>query len=416
MNEQVAVLPQTRAWLNKSVLASGLQPYFEHLIGRGYARSTVRVYVCCVAHFAHWVGSRRLRLAQVDEVLVRVFLNEHLPDCKCPPPVRRCTYELRAALNQLLIVLRATAVVPPRVITVGSIEDELQGFQSYLDKDCGFTSATRYQRALIVRRFLESSFGNSPIEVAHLRPQAIYGFVIACLKRWKPSSGGVIGVALRCYLRYRALQGDSVQALIAAVPTVAAWRHSGLPETLSAKELSQFLNSFDRRSASSRRGYAMARCLADLGLRANEVIHLQLDDVDWREGTLRLAKSKSRRMDILPLPVLTGQAIAEYIQFARPKTQSRTLFVRLRAPREEPVGAGCVHRTVQQALSRCGSQRSGTHLLRYSVANRLLQAGTSFKVIADILRHRGIDTTAIYTKVDLHGLSAVAMPWPGSKA
>jgi site-specific recombinase XerD len=416
MNKQVAVLPQTRAWLNKSVLASGVQSYFEHLIERGYARSTVRVYLCCVAHFAYWLRSRRLRLTQIDEAVVRMFLNEHLPGCNCPYPVRRCRYELRAALNHLLIVLRATAAVPPRVITAGSLEDELQGFQSYLDKDCGFTSVTRYQRALIVRKFLESSFGNSPIEVARLRPQAIQRFVIACLKKWKPSSGGVIGVALRCYLRYRALQGDSVQSLISAVPTVAGWRHSGLPETLSTKELSRFLNSFDRRSPSSRRGYAMARCLTDLGLRANEVIHLRLDDLDWREGTIRLAKSKSRRMDILPLPVLTGQAIAEYIQFARPKTQTRTLFVRLYAPREESVGTGCVHRTVQQALDRCGSKRSGTHLLRYSVANRLLQAGTSFKVIADILRHRSIDTTAIYTKVDLRALSAVAMPWPGSKA
>jgi len=134
-------------------------------------------------------------------------------------------------------------------------------------------------------------------------------------------------VALRCYLRYRALQGDGVQALIAAVPTVAGWRHSGLPDTLSTKELSRFLDSFDRRSPSSRRGYAMARCLTDLGLRANEVIHLQLDDLDWREGTIRLAKSKSRRMDILPLPVLTGQAIAEYIQFARPKTKNRIPYL-----------------------------------------------------------------------------------------
>jgi len=160
----------------------------------------------------------------------------------------------------------------------------------------------------------------------------------------------------------------------------------------------------------------MARCLTDLGLRANEVIHLQLDDLDWREGTLRLAKNKSRRMDILPLPVLTGQAIAEYIKFARPKTQTRILFVRLRAPREEPIATGCVHRTVQQALDRCGLNRSGTHLLRHSVASRLLQAGTSLKEIADILRHRSINTTAIYTKVDLHGLSAVAMPWPGTEA
>jgi hypothetical protein len=151
MNDQVAVLPQIRAWLSKSVLASGVQLYFEHLIGCGYARSTVRVYVCCVAHFAYWLCNRRIHLAQIDEAVVRMFLNEHLPGCNCPGPVRRSRYELRTALNQLLIMLRATALVPPRAITVGSIDDELQRFRSYLDRDCGFASVTQYQRVLIVR-------------------------------------------------------------------------------------------------------------------------------------------------------------------------------------------------------------------------------------------------------------------------
>lgn len=117
MNAQVVVLRQTRAWLSKSVLASGVQPYFKHLIGRGYARSTVRVYVCCVAHFAYWLRNRRIRLDQIDEAVVRTFLDEHLPNCKCPDPVRRSRCELRAALNQLLIILRATAAVPPRALT-----------------------------------------------------------------------------------------------------------------------------------------------------------------------------------------------------------------------------------------------------------------------------------------------------------
>jgi site-specific recombinase XerD len=416
MDKQAVVLPQTLAWLSKSVLEPAVQPYIEHLIARGYARSTAHVYVCCAAHFAYWISNRHLDLDQIDEATVRLFLDQHLPKCKCPEPVRRCRYELRAALKQFLAVLRSAHLILSRTILVGSIEDELQQFESHLDGNCGLASSTRGQRVRIVRKFLKSSFGNSPIEVARLKTQAIHRFVINGLRGCKPNTGGVIGVALRSYLRYRALQGDKVQALVAAVPTVAAWRLSGLPEILSAEELGRFLNVFDRRSVSGLRGYAMARCLADLGLRANEVVRIQLDDLNWHEGTVRLSKNKSRRVDVLPLPVLTGRAIADYIKLGRPKTHNRALFVRLTAPQEEPIDTGCVHRTVREAFARSGLNRSGTHLLRHSMAGHLLQAGSSLKQIADILRHRSIDTTAIYTKIDLYRLSAVAMPWPGSKA
>ncbi|MGB2625648.1 MAG: site-specific integrase [Candidatus Acidiferrum sp.] len=416
MEDQIAVFPQTRGWLSKSVLEPVVQPYIEHLVARRYARSTVHAYVYDIAHFAHWMSNRHIDLDQFDETAIQMFIEQHLSRCNCPEPVRRQRCELRAALNQLLVVLRAAHLISQRVFPTGSIEDELRQFDSHLDENCGLASNTRGQRIRIVRRFLKSRFGNSPIQVARLTTQAIHGFVVNGLKGCKPSSGGVICVALRSYLRYRALKGDRVEALVAAVPTVAAWRLSGLPEILSAEELNQFLNTFDRRSISGQRGYAMVRCLADLGLRAHEVVRLQLDDLNWREGTLKLPKNKSRRVDVLPLPELTGQAITEYIRLGRPKTHNRSLFVRLRAPQEEPIDTGCVHRTVREAFARCGLNRSGTHLLRHTVAGQLLQAGSSLKQIADILRHRSIDTTAIYTKVDLHRLSAVAMPWPGSKA
>jgi site-specific recombinase XerD len=415
MNEQIAVLPQTRAWLSKSVFEPAVQPYIEHLIARGYAQSTVHIYVCCIAHFAYWTSNRHIDLDQIEEDTVRIFLDEHLPKCKCREPVRRCRHELRAALKKFLAVLRSAHLIPVPAIPGGSVEGELQQFESHLDGDCGLASSTRGQRVRIVRRFLKSRFGNSPIDVSRLKTRTIHRFVINGLEGCKPSTGGVIGVALRSYLRYRALQGDKVQALVAAVPTVAAWRLSGLPEALSAEELRRFLNVFDRRSVSGQRGYAMARCLVDLGLRAHEVVRVQLDDLNWHEGTLRLSKNKSRRVDVLPLPVLTGQAIADYIKVGRPRTRNRALFVRLTAPQEEPIDTGCVHRTVREAFARCGLHRSGTHLLRHSMAGQLLQAGSSIKQIADILRHRSIDTTAIYTKIDLHRLSAVAMPWPGSK-
>jgi integrase/recombinase XerD len=142
------------------------------------------------------------------------------------------------------------------------------------------------------------------------------------------------------------------------------------------------------------------------------VVQLRLDDIDWRAGTVRLATTKSRRTDILPLPPETARAISEYLLSERPQTTNRAVFVRHVAPRDEPVGIGVVNRAVRHAYRRCGWTRTRVHILRHTMASRLLRAGTPLKEIADVLRHRSLDTSAIYTKIDTTRLAAVALPWP----
>ena len=129
------------------------------------------------------------------------------------------------------------------------------------------------------------------------------------------------GVTLRSYLRFRAMQyGDCIQDLIAAVPRVAGWRLAALPDTFSDTEIGQLLSSFDRNTACCLRDYAMIRSLTDLGLRAAEVVQIQFDDINWREGTLRIQRTTSRREYVIPLPEATGQAIADYIRLTRRAT------------------------------------------------------------------------------------------------
>lgn len=145
--------------------------------------------------------------------------------------------------------------------------------------------------------------------------------------------------------------------------------------------------------------------------------HLQLDDVDWRTGTLHI-HGKGRRVDVLPLPGLTGQAIADYLRHGRPSTTRRELFVRHRPPANTAADLDIVRNAIRYAAQRCGLQARirGTHILRRTAACRMVQAGTPFKEIADLLRHRSLDTTTIYAKVDLPALRRVALPWPGSRS
>ena len=173
------------------------------------------------------------------------------------------------------------------------------------------------------------------------------------------------------------------------------------------------LNSFRKLEHSPKRAYAMVRCLTDLGLRASEVAQLRLDDIDWKTGTIRLPMGKLRRGDVLPLPEKVGQAIVDYLRTERPRTTNRAVFVRHVAPYDVPIRSGVVRRAVREAYQRCGSSHSRVHILRHSMASRLLRQGAPLKEIADLLRHRSLDTSMIYTKVDLRRLEAVALPWPG---
>ena len=416
MEDGLRLQPNTRAWLEQSALDAHVSRYCVYLESRGYASSTRRVYLGCVAHFAHWMRRERLALKRLDEDAVARYLAEHLPRCDCLQPVRRLVHENRAALVHLLATLRACGAVGELRKPHGQIEAELEQFERYMRQARGLADNTREQRVAIVRRLLSSQFGSRPVVPARLSPCGVRRFIVDHTNRWSAGSMHVIAGAMRGYLRFRASQGDRVQALLAAIPSVAHWRLATLPEVPTEVEIERLLRSFDQPFPSSRRAYAMVRCLVDLGLRSSEVVGLRLEDIDWQAGTVCLAKPKSRRTDVLPLPRETGRAISSYLVSERPKTANRAVFVRHVAPYDEPIGTGVVQRAVREAYRRCGLPHTRVHILRHSVASRLLSAGTPLKEIADVLRHRNLDTSAIYTKVDTARLSAVALPWPGGAA
>jgi site-specific recombinase XerD len=413
MEDGLRLQPHTRAWLKQSILEAHVSGYCAYLASRGYAPSTRRVYLGCVAHFAHWMHREKLALKRLDDDAVTRYLTGHLPRCDCPEPVRRLVHENRAALVHLLATLRACGAVGEPRKPHRCIEAELERFDQYMRQARGLADNTREQRVAIVRRLLSREFGSRPVLPARLSPADVHRFIMDHTDSWSAGSMHVIAGALRGYLRFRASQGDRVQALLAAIPGIAHWRLATLPEAPTEVEIEQLLRSFDRPFPSSRRAYAMVRCLVDLGLRSSEVVGLRLDDIDWQTGTVRLAKPKSRRTDVLPLPCETGQAISSYLVSERPQTANRAV-VRHVAPFGEPIGTGVVQRSVREAYRRCGLPHTRVHILRHSVASRLLNAGTPLKEIADVLRHRSLDTTAIYTKVDTARLTAVALPWPGS--
>jgi integrase len=403
-----SIHPVPAAWLRASALAPYVPAYWCRLVERCYAPGTVRMYLCGVAHFARWSRRRRLDLGHLGRDADR-FLDEHLPQCACPYPVQRCRHQVRAALRQLRAVL-ADAGIQSDDHRLDPIEVELRRFDEHLLQAKGLAENTRLRQLSVIRSMMNQTASAMP-SAGELRR-----FIAHELTRICPASAGSMATALRSYLRFRAFEGDRVEHLLPLIASPACWRLAPLPQTLSRADVERLLDAFPPGLPSRLRSYAIVRCLVDLGLRTHEVSSLALEDIDWAAGTLRIVKSKSRRVDLMPLPPATGRAIAEYLRAERPTTANRQVFVRHVAPVDEPVSPNVVRNTVRNACRRCGLPYTRVHLLRHTLASRLLDTGSTLKEVADVLRHRELNTSLIYAKVDIGRLSAVAMPWPGSAA
>lgn len=404
-------------WLAKEPFATHIDAYMLFLANRSYAANTFSNYLGVVSHFAQWMHSRRLSLRSIDEALVAQFIDKHLPRCHCSGPVQRDRRTLSAALGHLLAVLRAEGAIAPATVKLTPVSDELSRYDAYMAHVRGLAPKTREMAVRIVGRLLTSRFGDAAIDIAAIAPDQVRDFFTQQAKLYsKPASAGTVIASLRGYFRYRVSLGDAVQGLIGVLSYPANWQLSSLPKTLTTEEVGKLVGSLGKSGRSLRRADAIVRCALDLGLRSAEIAHIRLDDIDWRAGTITLHHTKGRRDDALPLPATTGAAIAAYLEQERPRTRNRAVFVRHHTPRGEPVGPDLVRKAIRQAFARAGLPYTRSHLLRHTMANRLLAGGASLKEVADVLRHRSLNTTMIYAKLDSRKLTAVALPWPGSAA
>ena len=178
--------------------------------------------------------------------------------------------------------------------------------------------------------------------------------------------------------------------------------------------MERILDGCDRKTSVGRRNHAILLLLARLGVRAGEVVGLSLDDIDWSTGQITI-RGKGGRSAQLPLPADVGAALAAYLRHDRPRSTTRRVFLRHRAPLVGFANSSTISSLVRRALKHAGveSAHTGAHVLRHSLATSLLRQGGSLDEIGELLRHQSPNTTAIYAKVDVTALHTLALPWPG---
>ena len=401
--------PKVIERLRGQPLGPAFESFARSLAGLGYAISTGRSQMRLVADLGRWLARKQITAAALDERVLDRFLKG-----------RRHRGRLRrgdaSIVHRFLDHLRSNRVARCRKLpTEHTPLTILEGrYEQYLRAERGLTTATVKNYLPFVRRFLGERFGDGVLRLHELGTPDITRFVLRYAGSLSPGRAKLLVTALRSVLRFLLQHGEIEPDLAASVPTVAGRRRlSTVPKFLTAEEIQCLLAGCNRSTPTGRRDYAILLLLARLGLRAGEVVALDLDDIDWRAAEITIS-GKGLVRARLPLLADVGEALATYLRQDRPQCQSRRVFVRMKAPRRGFANAVAVSTIVRRALERARLQPTikGAHLLRHSLATGMLRRGASMAEIAEVLRHRSASTTEIYAKVDFEGLRALAQPWP----
>lgn len=379
-----------------------LCPYFDLYLTRlkeqGYAAGSFYEQVHILKACDRWLKRTGRDVRDLDESVVR----------ECLRRVIKGGYGKNAGaatLRRLLAMLRRIGVTPevgaPRPCPA---EELTAAYERFLLEERNLTPQTVAHRRLTATRFLSERFGSGRLNLSQLRAPDITTFVQRHARDHSPFHARHLTTGMRQLLRYLHYTGRTDTDLSLVVPTVARWACSILPKHLSAAQVRRLLQHCDRSTPLGRHNHAILLLLARLGLRAGEVVRLNLEDLDWENGLVTVY-GKGRWAQ-LPLPADVARAIARYLRRDRPRCVCRRLFIRDRAPIEGFRWAGAIACLVKRALAKAGvvSARKGAHLLRHSLATDMLRKGASLDEIGEVLRHRSPDTTAIYAKVDLDSL------------
>jgi len=390
--------------------AGGLIEQFAGALSQGgYAEITARRHLRAAEHFIYWTNRNGILVHNLSERALSRFAC-HLPRCRCPH-FGHADRSLLHGARLFLKHLEKTGVVEVAAVPSSTPEPAmLTGFCQWMREQRGTCEKTLYLYRTYIRELLKR-LGEEP---QAFDARSLREFVIEGSQRcgWAVAKNRT--TALRMFLRFLIAEGKCAPGLEGAVPVLAHWRLSSLPRYLQPEEIERLIGSCDPLSAVGRRDRAILLLLARLGLRAGDIVQMRLQDINWREGWIRVC-GKTHREVRLPLSQEVGQALVKYLIEGRPRTHADAVFVRCRAPFDSFRSHCAVSVIVAQAFHRAAVRRpsrGAAHLLRHSAACSLLRHGATLQEVAAVLRHRSITTTEIYAKVDLRALRQIAQPWP----
>lgn len=385
--------------------------FLQSLADQGYTAGTINQYRCFINVLADTMHVKGIPIGELDEDLAIELAAE------TGWRSGRRTYAAFIARRfvRFLNEQGAGKLPPPPTAKEIARADLRREYETYLRSQRGLSERTIFHCWRYADRFLDFRFGDEVGDLSQISPADIIAFLQYLNGRKKPFRDKSGPTHLRNFFRYLFKAGKISTNLALGIPRVRQQYRARLPRHLSPEQVEVLLKAVRSGPYGGRRNYAMVLMMARLGLRAPEVIAMQVDDIDWRSGEI-MVRGKGGFYDRIPLPKDLGVAIADYIRHDRSKVASRTLFVRGRAPHHPFKDGQVLNNILRDAFVRSGlkppSPYVGSHVLRHSLAVNLLRQGASLEEIGDMLRHRSRESTMIYTRLDIDGLRSIAQPWP----
>lgn len=389
--------------LKAGMAADHAADFAEWLRERRYTPLTIVERMRLLASWTHWARAEGYTLAVIREAYAASFA---LIEAGHPPRFRGDVNKDAVEIAKLFIGYlenRGVLMCLPAKPEVPLVAE----FTAWAREQRGLAETTLATYLGAITPFVDA-LGDAPAayDAVTLRAYMTERAKAVSVERMKS-----ISVGLRAFLRFLITTGRCPPGLDHAMPNIAGWRLASIPRWLPEADIARIIGACD--GERRLRDRAIILLLVRLGLRASEVARLSFDDIDWRQGSIRLY-GKSRREELLPLTQEIGDAIIAYIERGRPTLPARVLFLTENAPLR-PIDRITVKCVVKRALERGGveSQYKGAHILRHSAATAMLRHGVSLAGVGTVLRHRAPAMTAHYAKVDIALLSAIAQPWPG---
>lgn len=393
-------------------IASHRRDFLEGLRTQGYAHCTIRQYGRTIARFCEEVEKRDLAVGDLDgaaiETLREAVLSETTESAR--------TYA-KFCLNRFidhLVDAGVASLSEPPVKEPTAMHRLREEYDAYLRQQRALSETTIYQCMRFLERFLTFRFGETLGDLNTITPDDIVAFLCRLKAGSRPYRDKTPPTHLRNLFKFLFWSGKTKRNLANSIPRVVHPQPVNLPRYLGQDEVRRLVEAVRTDDLIGRRNYAMLLLMARLGLRAPEVIAIQLDDLDWRAGEI-LIRGKGKLHDRMPLPADVGEAIVDYIKNGRPG-DSRALFVSTKIPYRPFADAQILNTVLRSAFEMTGlrppQKYVGSHLLRHSLATDMLRNGASLDEIGDVLRYRSRMTTTIYAKHDIEALRSIARSWP----
>lgn len=413
MLERCFVCPETLDRIRSSWMGPPIERYAAWLDERGYRVRTLATRVSILRQFGTFAQSRGAQAYEELPAHLEPFLQFWIHRLNPRPPDRplQVARHARVAIEQMLcVVVPGFAGRSRRQAIREPFADRAPGFSTYLRQERGLRDTTLGLYDEHLRAFAAYLTDLGREDLQELSPAVVNGFLTERSHGLSRSTVRTRCAVLRVFLRYLHRQRPIARNLSLIVEAAPCYRLAHLPRSITVEDVRKLLDGIDRRTVLGRRDYAMLLLLVTYGLRAREVAALTLDSIEWRHDRLRIPARKAGHSTAYPLSPRVGAAILEYLKAGRPPTSLRQVFFHVTAPCM-PITQAAVSSRAAHYLHQAGiiGPRLGSHTLRHSCVQRLVDAGWSLKAIGDYVGHASPASTEIYSKVAVEALREVAL-------